>query len=136
VTRVLTILGSGETSPTMVTPHQRLFARLGPEADAVAWTLVQRFYKDRHRNRSFGGFLTSWSQCVGYKWSSAGTRRTDRDIVAWVDHVRGMKREDVPLRARWFVVLCGVAPVDSAVGFAAVDSAVVDSAVAGYFVSC
>jgi putative transposase len=28
VTRVLTILGSGETSPTMVTPHQRLFARL------------------------------------------------------------------------------------------------------------
>jgi cyanophycinase-like exopeptidase len=35
VTRVLTILGSGETSPTMVTPHQRLFARLGPDTDAV-----------------------------------------------------------------------------------------------------
>jgi cyanophycinase-like exopeptidase len=35
VTRVLTILGSGETSPTMVTPHQRLFARLGAEARAV-----------------------------------------------------------------------------------------------------
>jgi cyanophycinase-like exopeptidase len=35
VTRVLTILGSGETSPTMVTPHQRLFSRLGPDARAV-----------------------------------------------------------------------------------------------------
>jgi cyanophycinase-like exopeptidase len=35
VTRVLTILGSGETSPTMVTAHQRLFARLGPTARAV-----------------------------------------------------------------------------------------------------
>jgi cyanophycinase-like exopeptidase len=35
VTRVLTILGSGETSPTMVTPHQRLFARLGADAEAV-----------------------------------------------------------------------------------------------------
>ncbi len=35
VTRVLTILGSGETSPTMVTPHQRTFARLGPLARAV-----------------------------------------------------------------------------------------------------
>jgi cyanophycinase-like exopeptidase len=35
VTRVLTILGSGETSPTMVTPHQRTFARLGPDPRAV-----------------------------------------------------------------------------------------------------
>jgi cyanophycinase-like exopeptidase len=35
VTRVLTILGSGETSPTMVTPHQRLFARLGTDVRAV-----------------------------------------------------------------------------------------------------
>ncbi|MBI1378360.1 MAG: hypothetical protein GC157_12880 [Frankiales bacterium] len=35
MTRVLTILGSGETSPTMVTPHQRLFARLGPDTRAV-----------------------------------------------------------------------------------------------------
>ena len=35
VTRVLTILGSGETSPTMVTPHQKLFARLGTDVSAV-----------------------------------------------------------------------------------------------------
>jgi len=35
VPRILTILGSGETSPTMVTPHQRTFARLGPDARAV-----------------------------------------------------------------------------------------------------
>ena len=33
--RILTILGSGETSPTMVTPHQRTFARLGAEVRAV-----------------------------------------------------------------------------------------------------
>jgi cyanophycinase-like exopeptidase len=35
VTRVLTILGSGETSPTMVTPHQKTFARLGTDIRAV-----------------------------------------------------------------------------------------------------
>jgi cyanophycinase-like exopeptidase len=35
VTRALTILGSGETSPTMVTPHQKLFARLGRDVSAV-----------------------------------------------------------------------------------------------------
>jgi cyanophycinase-like exopeptidase len=35
VPRILTILGSGETSPTMVTPHQRTFARLGTDVDAV-----------------------------------------------------------------------------------------------------
>ena len=35
MTRVLTVLGSGETSPTMVTQHQRLFARLGSDARAV-----------------------------------------------------------------------------------------------------
>ena len=35
VTRILTILGSGETSPTMVTPHQRTFARLGSNVRAV-----------------------------------------------------------------------------------------------------
>jgi len=36
VTRVLMILGSGETSPAMVKPHQHLFARLGASARAVA----------------------------------------------------------------------------------------------------
>lgn len=35
MTRVLTILGSGETSPTMVTPHQKTFARLGADVRAV-----------------------------------------------------------------------------------------------------
>jgi len=35
VPRILTILGSGETSPTMVTPHQRTFARLGNDVRAV-----------------------------------------------------------------------------------------------------
>ena len=35
VTRVLTILGSGETSPTMVTPHQKTFAKLGTDVRAV-----------------------------------------------------------------------------------------------------
>ncbi len=35
MTRVLMILGSGETSPAMVTPHQQLFARLGLATQAV-----------------------------------------------------------------------------------------------------
>jgi hypothetical protein len=36
VPRVLMILGSGETSPTMVTPHQQVFARLGTHVRAVS----------------------------------------------------------------------------------------------------
>jgi cyanophycinase-like exopeptidase len=35
MTRMLMILGSGETSPAMVTPHQQLFARLGADGLAV-----------------------------------------------------------------------------------------------------
>ena len=35
VTRILMILGSGETSPTMVTPYQKVFARLDSNAKAV-----------------------------------------------------------------------------------------------------
>src|ERR1700692_586049 len=35
MTRVLMILGSGETSPAMVTPHQQLFARLETGTRAV-----------------------------------------------------------------------------------------------------
>jgi len=33
--RILTIMGSGETSPTMVTPHQRIFSSLGRDVRAV-----------------------------------------------------------------------------------------------------
>ncbi|MEI6229533.1 MAG: hypothetical protein WCP81_02295 [Actinomycetes bacterium] len=33
--RLLTIMGSGETSPTMVTPHQRIFSSLGRDVRAV-----------------------------------------------------------------------------------------------------
>ena len=35
VSGVLALMGSGETSPTMVTPHRRLAARLGPAPSAV-----------------------------------------------------------------------------------------------------
>ena len=35
VPRLLTIMGSGETSPTMVTPHQRIFNALGRDVRAV-----------------------------------------------------------------------------------------------------
>ncbi len=33
MTRLLAIMGSGETAPTMVKPHRQLFERLGPAAD-------------------------------------------------------------------------------------------------------
>jgi len=35
LTRVLAIMGSGETAPTMIKPHRALFERLGPDARAV-----------------------------------------------------------------------------------------------------
>jgi len=76
----------------------------GPEAEAVVWTMMQRFYQTRwHHWASLGTFLNAYSQCIGYSWSSAGKRRTDRDIVASVDRMRAMRWSDIPLRSRWIV---------------------------------
>lgn len=46
--RVLALMGSGETSPTMVTVHRALAARLGPGADAVLLDTPYGFQENVH----------------------------------------------------------------------------------------
>lgn len=75
----------------------------GPEGEAIAWTLVHRFYQTRELWGSFAGFLDAYSQCAGTKWSSAGHRRSKRDIVEQVDTVRSWSWEQIPVAGRWMV---------------------------------
>ena len=42
MTRLLAIMGSGETAPTMIKPHRQLFDRLGP--DPVAAVILDTPY--------------------------------------------------------------------------------------------
>lgn len=84
----------------------------GPEGEAIAWTLVHRFYQTHKLWGSFAGFLDAYSQCAGTKWSSAGHRRSKRDIVAQVDMVRSWSWEQIPVAGRWMAerFLAGLVP--------------------------
>lgn len=75
----------------------------GPGTQAVLWTLAQRFYQVREHYSTFRGFLNAYSQCAGWNWSSHGTKRTPRDIVAYVDGIRAMPLEKIPDHVRWIV---------------------------------
>jgi len=65
--RLLMIMGSGETSPTMVTPHQRLFARLGRDVPAVLLDTPYGFQEnaDELTERIRGYFRESVGREVG-----------------------------------------------------------------------
>ena len=52
--RILTILGSGETSPTMVTPHQQVFAQLGSEVPRRVLGHPVRLPGERRRTDATG----------------------------------------------------------------------------------
>ena len=84
----------------------------GPEGETIAWTLVHRFYQTHELWGSFAGFLDAYSQCVGKKWSSAGHRRTKRNITERVDMVRSWSWEQIPVAGRWMAdrFLAGLVP--------------------------
>jgi cyanophycinase-like exopeptidase len=81
VTRILTIMGSGETAPTMIKPHRALFERLGPEpVPAVLLDTPYGFQAnaDDISRRAVDYFQAS----VGRRVEVAGLRERDGDSVA------------------------------------------------------
>lgn len=81
MTRLLAILGSGETAPTMIKPHRQLFDRLGPPP--VAAVVLDTPYgfqanADDISARAVDYFAAS----VGRQVEVAGLRRRDEDPVA------------------------------------------------------
>jgi cyanophycinase-like exopeptidase len=82
VTRLLAIMGSGETAPTMVKPHRQVFDRLGP--DRVPAVVVDTPYgfqanADDISARAVDYFAAS----VGRSVDVASLRRSDGDPVGW-----------------------------------------------------
>jgi cyanophycinase-like exopeptidase len=76
VARLLTIMGSGETAPTMVKAHREVFARLAePEPEAVLLDTPYGFQTNAHivSEKAVAYFRES----VGRKVTVAGLRRTD-----------------------------------------------------------
>jgi hypothetical protein len=80
VTRLLAILGSGETAPTMVKPHRQVFDRLGPDVRAVLLDTPYGFQAnaDDISARAVDYFASS----VGRPVEVASLRRGDGDPVA------------------------------------------------------
>lgn len=82
MTRLLVIMGSGETTPTMIKPHRRIFDSLPPESDAVLLDTPYGFQlnADEISARTAGYF----AQSVGRKI----------DLVSWrTAPAPGLERE-------------------------------------------
>ncbi|HEX9889167.1 MAG TPA: Type 1 glutamine amidotransferase-like domain-containing protein [Nitriliruptorales bacterium] len=80
MTRLLVIMGSGETTPTMVTPHQRVLARLGDELDAVLLDTPYGFQEnaDDITERALAYFRRN----VGHEVRAVSLRRAGQDALS------------------------------------------------------
>lgn len=80
MTRLLVIMGSGETTPTMVTPHQRVLARTGTGVDAVLLDTPYGFQEnaDEITDRALAYFHRN----VGHPVRAVQLRRTGEDPMA------------------------------------------------------
>src|SRR5207247_10239134 len=85
---LLAIMGSGETSPTMVSVHRRLFEQLGPDAAAVLLDTPVGFQMnaDEIASKAVDYFRTSLSKAV----SIATYRRADASSA--VEYETAMKQ--------------------------------------------
>ncbi|MEI6375048.1 MAG: hypothetical protein WCP26_14805 [Actinomycetes bacterium] len=63
--RLLMVLGSGETSPTMVTPHQRVFSRLGAPGEVPALLLDTPFGFQENADELTDRVQTYFRESVG-----------------------------------------------------------------------
>lgn len=74
------------------------------DADAAIWALTSNFARRRMlgRNETFAGFIMGYSGCTGTKWSSVGTRHSDR-ITPKADANRQLRWRDIPQRTRDYV---------------------------------
>lgn len=72
--RLLMILGSGETSPTMVTPHQRVFARLGAPGEVPGVLLDTPFGFQENADELTERVQTYFRDSVGREVGAASLR--------------------------------------------------------------
>ncbi|MGD9793112.1 MAG: hypothetical protein AB7V43_06500 [Acidimicrobiia bacterium] len=73
MTRILTIMGSGETSPTMMKPHRDLLARLGAEARAVVLDTPYGFQENAPELAARA--VHYFAESVGHRIDIAGLTR-------------------------------------------------------------
>jgi hypothetical protein len=79
--RILAIMGSGETAPTMKTPHRAIFERLGPDVDAVLLDTPFGFQENAPILASKA--IEYFRDAVNRRVEAAGLTRTDTgDTVA------------------------------------------------------
>jgi hypothetical protein len=79
--RILAIMGSGETAPTMKAPHRAIFERLGPDVDAVLLDTPFGFQENAPILASKA--IEYFRDAVGRPVEAAGLTRTDSgDTVA------------------------------------------------------
>ncbi len=79
--RILAIMGSGETAPTMNAPHRAIFERLGPDADAVLLDTPFGFQENAPILASKA--IEYFRDAIGRRVEAAGLTRTDTgDTVA------------------------------------------------------
>ncbi|MEZ4595566.1 MAG: hypothetical protein R3C32_01325 [Chloroflexota bacterium] len=77
--RVLTLMGSGETAPTMAKVHRSLFARLPPDARAVLLDTPYGFQENADEVTARA--LEYFARNVGHPMSLASLRRADADAL-------------------------------------------------------
>ncbi len=81
VPRILAIMGSGETAPTMNAPHRAIFERLGPDVDAVL--LDTPFGFQENAPILAAKAIEYFHEAIGRRVAAAGLTRTDTgDTVA------------------------------------------------------
>ena len=86
--RLLAIMGSGETAPTMKVPHRAIFDRLGPDVDAV---LLDTPFGFQENAPILAAKATEYFRdAIGREVAVAGLGRTDTGDVVAIE--RGMAR--------------------------------------------
>ncbi|HWE56015.1 MAG TPA: hypothetical protein VG435_10900 [Acidimicrobiales bacterium] len=81
MTRLLTIMGSGETAPTMIKPHRQLFDQLGSSVNAVLLDTPYGF--QANADDISAKAVEYFAASVGRPVEVAGLRRKDGDPVVW-----------------------------------------------------
>lgn len=86
--RILAIMGSGETAPTMKAPHRRIFERLGSDVDAVLLDTPFGFQENAPILAEKA--IEYFRDAVGQAVAAAGLTRTDGDDTVAIE--RGIAR--------------------------------------------
>jgi hypothetical protein len=81
--RILTIMGSGETAPTMARVHRALFERLGPGSSPAAATVIDTPYGFQENADDISARIVEYfAVSIGRPMTVASYRSSDVDAVA------------------------------------------------------